>query len=713
MSCHPQTGAPPTLPIFHNMKKHLLLLCAALLLASLPAFSQNRSHRPKVAVVLSGGGAKGAAHVGVLKVIERAGIPVDIITGTSMGSIVGGLYAVGYDAATLDSIVRNQDWALLLSDRDDVRKQSISAREKENTYFMTKDFSLSNQNRSSNAGIVHGKNIMMLFNKLVGQYADSCDFNSLPIPFACVATNILDNTEHDFHSGRLPVAMRASMAIPAVFSPVRLGDEVLVDGGLRNNYPADVARAMGADYIIGVTVQGDQKTADELNSTTDILGQIVTVNCRNKYQENLKITDIAIRVNPQGYSTASFNANAIDTLIIRGEEEAMKHWDELVALRQKLGLPNNYQAPRLTPPTIREDTTAHTSMVPILYADTDTAYSKKETVARTGLGVRFDTEERVAMQTKIAVTMPTNFPSELAATLRLGKRIMARLDYTARVKPNTKNAVAMRSVSNIYYAFRHDDVNFYNRGDKDWGLTYDRHTASLSLLNFNIRNFSLDLGLQFDYYHPIDLLTEENSPYGSTLHDEHFFTYRIRADYNGENDWYFPTEGARFAAAYAYHTDNMAKLNGKSGLSDVSGFWRISMSPNSRLTLRPSVFGRMLFGQEPHFFLSNFVGGAWEGHYMEQQMPFAGTGHIERAQRHFIGASFTAQQRISTKNYIRLTGSIAQQSPKLSEIFKHHTRLGIEGGYYYKTFIGPIGGTLGYSNFTKELYLFLNIGMVF
>ena len=334
-----------------HMIKAALAVCALAL--SLPAYAQTPDStaldRPRVAVVLSGGGAKGVAHIGVLKVIERAGIPVDIVTGTSMGSIVGGLYALGYDACSLDSIVRRQNWDFLLSDKENLSNQNLADREKQNTYMLTKNFT-GKKKDVSQGGFVKGKNLAELFRRLVGQYGDSIDFNTLPIPFACVATDIVTNTEYDFHSGYIAQAMRASMAIPGAFSPVRLGDKVLVDGGLRNNYPADVARAMGADIIIGVTVQGDPRTADDLGSVGSIIGQIVDVNCKNKYDENLAITDLPIRVNTKGYSSASFTPAAIDTLLRRGEEEALRHWDELLALKARLGLSDDYQPLRHSVP---------------------------------------------------------------------------------------------------------------------------------------------------------------------------------------------------------------------------------------------------------------------------------------------------------------------------------------------------------------------------
>ena len=323
--------------------RFLYILSLFLLCLLSPVWAQSNAQRKKVAIVLSGGGAKGVAHIGVMKVIERAGIPVDMVTGTSMGSIVGGLYCCGWNAQLLDSIVRKQDWNFLLSDRDNYYSQNLFKRRKQNTYFLSKTFVFDKDKKTTTGGLVKGKNLDQLFEHLTKGYHDSMDFSRLPIPFACVATNIIDNTEHDFHSGILARSMRASMSIPGFFTPIRMGDKLLVDGGLRNNYPADIARSMGADYIIGSTVQGESKTADELNSSSAIIGQIIDVNCRHKYDENIAITNIPIHVNVDGYGAASFNQAAIDTLIRRGEEAAMAHWDELMALKRKLGLPDNYK----------------------------------------------------------------------------------------------------------------------------------------------------------------------------------------------------------------------------------------------------------------------------------------------------------------------------------------------------------------------------------
>ena len=283
------------------MKKLLLLVFAAILIGNTVNAQKDSTfvNRKKVAVVLSGGGAKGMAHIGVLKVLEKAGIPVDIVTGTSMGSIIGGLYSIGYNATALDSVARAQDWSYVISDKEDLRNQSLRDRLRQYTYVFTTGLTIGKRDKNA-GGLIKGKNLAELFQQLCTGYTDSLDFSKdLPIPFACVATDIIDNSEVDFHSGRLPQAMRSSMSIPGAFSPIRLGDKVLVDGGLKNNYPADIAKEMGADIIIGVTVQGAPKVAEDLGGTMSIISQIVDVNCKNKVEDNLAITDLHMQETPR------------------------------------------------------------------------------------------------------------------------------------------------------------------------------------------------------------------------------------------------------------------------------------------------------------------------------------------------------------------------------------------------------------------------------
>jgi NTE family protein len=673
----------------------LLILSLFLLSTVLPA---QQKPRKRVAVVLSGGGAKGMAHIGALRVIERAGIPVDIITGTSMGSIIGGLYSIGYDSHRLDSMVRVQDWSFVLSDRDDVKNKSLSDRHRQNTYMLMKTFTLDKEkNIAETGGVIQGKNLSVLFNKLTAGYHDSIDFNKLPIPFACVATNIIDNTEYDFHSGVLAQAMRTSMSIPAAFAPIRKGGMMLVDGGLRNNYPADIARQMGADVIIGVTVQGPPKTADDLRKGSDILGQIVDVNCKNKYDDNLAMTDVAIRVNTKGYNAASFNDVAIDTLIRRGEDEAMKHWDELIALKKVIGIDSTF-VPRkieLNPATALPDTA---SVAPVSLKNTS-----NQLLA--GLGVRFDTEEMVALQIN-GIYKPKNSPMNIEATLRLGKRIMGRLD--ANLNPSGMNKMRLS------YIFRHNDVNIYNGGSRDFNMTYNYHAVDFSVFDFNIRNFNVNLGARFDYYNYHDVLigTHTDADFDH-LSDEHYFSYYLNVNYNSEDKWSFPTRGAKFLAGYAYYNDNFVDYKGHIGFSMLKAMWRMSFPLNSRLTLQPMAYGRMLFGKDIPYSQYNMVGGMWFDHYIDHQMPLAGMGYMEHTDDQFTALQMKLQQRIADNNYVLVAVSGAQHSNKLKDLLNDTPILGGEIGYFYNTILGPLGATLGYSSKTKEPYFYINLGFEF
>lgn len=181
------------------------------------------------------------AHIGVLQVLEKAGIPVDVIVGTSMGSIVGGLYAIGYTADQLDSLVRAQDWMFLLSDKVNRYDLPFGEKEYDAKYVLSFPFE---RGRRSPTGFIRGQNVYNLFTDLTIGYHDSLDFLKLPIPFACVAADVLNRQEVVMKAGNLVQAMRASMAIPGAFTPVIAGDRVLVDGGVLNNFPTDVARAL-------------------------------------------------------------------------------------------------------------------------------------------------------------------------------------------------------------------------------------------------------------------------------------------------------------------------------------------------------------------------------------------------------------------------------------------------------------------------------------
>ncbi len=313
-----------------------------LIMLSLPAaVTAQLKHRPKVGLVLGGGGAKGAAEVGVLKVIEEAGIPIDYIAGTSIGSIVGGLYAIGYRAEQLDSMFTSQEWLTLLSDRQKKHQYKIYQEQDSVGYvFGFPVIRKGKQNAEETFGMVKGDKVLQLLQSMTGDY-DRRPFDSLPIPFRCVAVDINKWKEVVLAGGSLAKAMRASMAIPGVFKGLRSNGKLLVDGGVLNNLPVDVVRQMGADIVIAIDLT-QHKHESRSFSLKDWLGiggaadWIVSRPDITKYNENRKHVDVYINPPLDGYDVTSFNNNSIREMIHIGQRTGKKCLPQLQKLKERL-----------------------------------------------------------------------------------------------------------------------------------------------------------------------------------------------------------------------------------------------------------------------------------------------------------------------------------------------------------------------------------------
>ncbi len=270
------------------------------------AFSQSK--RPKVGLVLSGGGAKGVAHIGILKAMEEAGLTPDYITGTSMGSIIGGLYSIGYTADELTEIVNNANWDDLLSNKISLDKVTFEEKFYYGRYLL--EFYYQNKKLQFPKGIIEGQALMELFSNLTRPVHGITDFNDFPIPFACIGTNIVTGEPVVLNKGSLALSMRASMAIPSIFTPVRIDDQLLVDGGLVRNMPVPEILDMGADIVIGVFVSSDLDPEDKLNSAVSILAQSAFIKSAFDSREQMAKCDILVVPDLKEYSTGSFSSTA-------------------------------------------------------------------------------------------------------------------------------------------------------------------------------------------------------------------------------------------------------------------------------------------------------------------------------------------------------------------------------------------------------------------
>ncbi|MEW8298095.1 MAG: patatin-like phospholipase family protein [Candidatus Thiodiazotropha sp.] len=280
-----------------------LMLCALLTLAAadeaVTAAVPGGSERPKIGLVLSGGGARGAAHVGVLRVLEELRIPIDFIAGTSMGAIVGGLYASGMTAEGLGEVVGEADWERLLSDRPPRAQRSFRRKGDDVGFLVDFDLGVDETGLLFPGGLVQGQNLEIELKRRTLPVITVDDFDDLPIPFRAIATDIVSGEEIVLDSGDLATAMRASMSAPGIFKPVRIGDRLLVDGGIVNNVPIEVVREMGADILIVVDVGFPLLPESRLNSALGITKQMMTIliNARAKDQIDL-LTQGDILISP-------------------------------------------------------------------------------------------------------------------------------------------------------------------------------------------------------------------------------------------------------------------------------------------------------------------------------------------------------------------------------------------------------------------------------
>lgn len=286
-----------------------LLSCLLLCLCPLMLFAAEAA-KPKVGLVLSGGAARGLAHVGVLKALEEQGIHIDAIAGTSMGAVIGGLYASGYKIDELEKLALGIDWQEALSDAPE-REDVPFRRKQDDRDFLVKQ-KLSFRDDGSLGlplGVIQGQNLALLLESLLAHSSDIRDFDKLPIPFRAVATDIVNGEKVVFRKGHLPQVIRASMSIPAVFAPVEINGQLLVDGGMVDNIPVDVAREMGVDIVIVVDIGTPLRGRKQLNTVFDILNQSITLMTRSNSEvqlASLKPDDILIQPALASYGATDF-----------------------------------------------------------------------------------------------------------------------------------------------------------------------------------------------------------------------------------------------------------------------------------------------------------------------------------------------------------------------------------------------------------------------
>ncbi len=729
------------------MKKIGILLFIGLLLVS-----SALAERKKVGLVLSGGGAKGAAHIGVLKVLEEAGIPIDYIAGTSMGSIVGGLYAIGYDAHLLDSMMRRQNWSFLLSDRIYRYNLPFSEKEKDEKYLIS--LPLTGEKRLHvPSGFISGQNVYNLFSELTIGYHDSVSFWNLPIPFNCVATNLVDGREVVMESGSLALAMRASMAIPGVFAPVVLDSLLLVDGGVANNFPTDVGKAMGADIIIGVDVTEGLRKRNQLNSMLDIVNQLSNFMGFARYEENIKLADLYIKPDIVPYSAASFNPEDIDTLIRRGEEAARAQWEEIIRLKEKIGIVGDENVQnkiknkfisadslaigrifiegvkaeerkwvrrkvRLNEYSVISMDDLHRTIAILYgtgafsqvnyYLEGTDVYDlflvvKKKSMSSLNFGFRFDSEDMAAILLNTTLSDRRLRGFQLSLTGRLSMNPYVIVGYSFG------NALLRRGM--LSYMYKYSDIDLYYRGHKTDNMTFSYHKGELNFSDIYFLNCKLELGVRYEYF-DFNSFLYANPRDQVKVNPEGFFSYYGLAHFETYDKRYYPTRGVAFKGEYSLYTSNGWQYDGGTPFSALAGSVGTAWSLNRRFTVLPDIYGRVLIGKKIPYVYLNCMGGVVSGRYMQQQLPFVGIHHMEMFDNTVLAGKLSLRYRMG-KHYFTAAVNYAKTDDNFFDIIGGEDIWGGGISYSYDTRIGPVDLWLDLSNWDDRLGFYFNLGYYF
>lgn len=678
----------------------LTILCVNPIMAQL--------NRPKVAVVLAGGGAKGIAHISALKTIEKAGIPIDMVVGTSMGSIIGGMYCVGYSPDSMLTICGSNDWVQLIMDNPDYGDNSLTAKKENENYLIR--MSIDQERRASDTGrggVIVGRNVMRFFRSLTHDIPDSLDFNDLPVPFACVATNAITGQMKVFHSGNLPKSMRASMAIPTVFTPMKIDGEVYIDGGVVNNFPVDVARQMGADIVIGVDLVTPEANADMTNSAVDILLHCIDLVSMDRYQQNINSCDIYIPIDVSGYTAASFTSQAIDTLIQRGFQYSELKTAELDSLYDRLNLvipPIRTRIGEYSFAKVIEKEHKPTNGVDNAIAVLRHNYKN----GAINLGGRFDNQEYAS----ILLGLRINLDRRQKTMLNLKGRLGQRMGFTGDLSTRSIGTQRM----GLKYAFMSRDLNYYYQGDKAAQVTSNFHDIELYFTQvWHAIQYRFGAKYQMNQYR--DVLYSTSLSVKPELGWERYWSYFIEGEYNSLDQQYFPNKGQQMLMSADIISDNLYEYQGHSLFPIVSFSYQAAINATEHLTLLPHASVRAIVSGDATrpWGLANVVGGFSRGMQVPHQLTMAGMSNMELIPADGVGIfGLTARHQLYPTHYIHLTADVATVTNKMHMVIDTESLTwGIQTGYAIKTPVGPVALDFHWNKYTKRFNMTFNAGYYF
>ena len=719
-------------------------------LFTLSLFGVEKENHPKVALVLSGGGAKGFAHIGVLKVFEEKGIPIDLIVGTSIGSIIGGLYSIGYNADQLNDFARHQDWNFLLSDY--ISREYINIYEKDDQDRYIISFTLvPGRGPIIPSGLIQGQNIINMLCGMTTKYHAVFDFNELPIPFACIAADLATGEEVIINSGYLPEAMASSMAIPTVFSPVDKGEHIFVDGGIVNNFPVDVAKKMGADIIIGVNIGTGLLKKEDITELTDVIGQLTTLLDYQKHVQNMHLCDIIIEPNVDGYGILSFSESALDTLYDRGCMAALAKIDTIVSLMDSKHIPFRYSNQKYEPDSIfaignlnidgfKETTINYiVDKIGLEFPNesnlSDIGHSMNKLFGTNSFNKSYyrifskDKVLEVIVKEKNSNSINASFNYNsmdhasvlLNLTLRNSMVGGARLSLDAVLSSNTKFKASFQFLPSNFLnlgadlQYKHfSSVHIFDRDQETSNATIGYSRGDLYAFEEIGSFLFFGAGLRAESFSFHSFYSQSDVSDSVHIYNENKIISlfgRIRTD--NLDDLYFPTSGGMVDAEFVYSANKIDNVPKSTKTATILFKQKKAFRLGSDVHFIFSSAGRMILDENSDVFKGNFIGGNENNIYVDENLPFVGAKRVTPVKNKvFIGRA-DLRVRLATDNYLSF---IFNAATHYNEIKTWQTEDMIFGGgikYSYNSIIGPMELLVSISDYTESVDVYLNIGKWF
>lgn len=727
------------------MRKILPLL---FLMLSLVVLSQQK--QPTVGLVLSGGGAKGFAHIGVLKELEKAGVQIDYIAGTSMGAIIGGLYAAGYTATQIEKIIIETDFFTLLQDIYPRRSKPFFEKEHGEKHAIS--LPVDKGKIGLPKGVSRGQNVLGFLNYLLAPVDSINDFSKLPIPFFCIATDVETGLEVKLSKGSLPISLRASGSFPTLLDPVEIHNQLLIDGGVANNFPVEEMKKTGVDIIIGVDVQSKLFNKENIKSAIDVLSQISSFQMYKDNSKKIKLTDVYIHPDIHMYSVVSFEN--VKEILAKGEEKAKEFaivFDSIAALqitkrkRLKIGeLNSKFLLNEIELKGAKDYTRAY--VLGKLKISVGDSLTNKEINLRLGYllasGGFQHVEYHLSKNGKGKKLLLNIKESTQKATIRLGVHYDLVYKSGVLINYNQKNlffkndAVSIDLVigdkpraeiqyfvdNGFYYSYgfstRYNsfrtDTEYNVAGINKINLQYTDFTSRAYLQTTFDRKFAFGVGLE---HQNISAKTETISTSNGNpfvFDDSNYFNAYSYLKLDTYDNADFPTKGVLLDAKFKWYVWSSDFNKDFVQFSQVKGkFGFVKTLFNTTSFLYTSEAGFTL--GDVHSKTFDFLLGGYNKNFVNNFVPFYGYEINALSEQTFLKSVFEFRFGLPKEQYLHVIANYARVDDSVlkgGELF-NGTKSGYALGYSVNTLIGPVSLKYSWSPDTKKNFWYFNLGFWF